>query len=132
MVNPLVDKRLTINVDFTTSGDDDYQILASSHETTPQIEVSAGKVSLDAGAFVVIGSKGLSSVDEIGSAVHSAMYGYGAKGRLVIERSPARVDIYTASGVHAGTIQAGGGSLELRSGLYIAVSDGETLKILVR
>ena len=132
VVNPLVDKRLTINVDFTKSGDGDYQILASSHETTPDIDVAGGKVSLDAGAFVVIGSKGLSSVEEIGSADHIAMYGYGAKGRLVIERSPARVDIYTASGVHAGTIQAGGGSLELRSGLYIAVSDGETLKILVR
>lgn len=132
VVNPLVDKRLTINIDFTKSGDGDYQILASSHETTPDIDVAGGKVSLDAGAFVVIGSKGLSSVEEIGSAAHSAMYGYGAKGRLVIERSRARVDIYTASGVHAGTIQAGGGSLELRSGLYIAVGDGETLKILVR
>ncbi len=132
VVNPLVDKRLTINVDFTKSGDADYQILASSHETTPDIDVAGGKVSLDAGAFVVIGSKGLSSVEEIGSADHSAMYGYGAKGRLVIERSPARVDIYTASGVHAGTIRAGGGSLEVRSGLYFAVSNGETLKILVR
>ena len=81
---------------------------------------------------MVIGSKGLSSVDEIGSVGHSAIYGYGAKGRLVIERSDARVDIFTASGVHAGSIQAGGGSLELQSGLYIAVSGGETLKILVR
>lgn len=132
VVNPLVDKPLTVSVGFMKSGEGDYQVLASSHETTPRIEVAAGKVTLDAGAFVVIGSKGLSSVDEIGSAGQKAMYGYGAKGRLVIERAGARVDVYTASGVHAGTIEAGEGSLELQSGLYIAVSGEETLKILVR
>ncbi len=104
-----------------------YEILASSYDTDPEIEFSNGNVSatLLPGAFVVIATDAVeSAIDEIGTDSNRPAI-YGGVGQIIVEGEYTNLDVYNLAGVRLV-------NENLAPGVYIVNVDGTTAKVLVK
>lgn len=70
LINPQVDKELTMKCSFNSTNQNDYMIASKSYETNPTFSVADGTVTIPANSYVVItNSKVVNGVDEITSDV---------------------------------------------------------------
>ncbi len=132
IVNPNVDRNVTVRVEFERNSDSDYHVLASSYSVYPEYSVSEKMVTLPAGAFAVIGSSSLSGVGEVETEPVGSFTAYATKDGIVVEHTLEPVDIFTVSGLHAGVITAPGGEIRLAPGIYVARSGNDVRKLMVR
>lgn len=130
VVNPKVDKELTMRVEFT-GGESDYKVLAKSYATEPAYSVTGKTVTLAPGAFVVIGSASLTEIEEVPVESISALSVRGVAGALVIERAPEAVAVYDTTGRKV-AVAEGTCRITLPQGIYIVRSGRETRKAIVR
>ena len=64
-VNPNVDKAITFSFDFPTKNNADYQILSTSYGNESSFDASASKVTVPANCYIVIGTAGVTSVENV-------------------------------------------------------------------
>lgn len=64
-VNPNVDKAITFSFDFPTKNNADYQILSTSYGNESSFDASASKVTVPANCYIVIGTAGVNSVENV-------------------------------------------------------------------
>ena len=133
LINPNVTGSLTMDVSFTSSNNEDYQILTQSFDSYPSFDAAAGTVTVPANCYVVIGSKEL-----IAAGINDAVNGntdtlrlYGAMGEIVVEYAAEEVAIYSIDGKSIGKISHSG-SMAVPSGFYIAKSGKQTRKVVVK
>ena len=68
LVNPQVDKELTMSTSFASTNPADYSIASKSYGTEPSFDVAAGKVTIPANSYVLIINKNVvNGVEEIKS-----------------------------------------------------------------
>lgn len=64
-INPNVDKAVTFSFEFPTKDNADYKVLSYTYDSESTFDASAGKVTVPANCYVVIGTKGVSAVEGI-------------------------------------------------------------------
>lgn len=127
MVNPDVNDA-TISVDVNSITADNMQILSASHDFAPQVTAADSRLacSIPAGAYVVVATANTTGCEDITDDLTGRdCTVYGTEGRIVIEGSFNSAIAYTLSGVRVGLDN-------LAPGIYVAVVDGKSHKIIVK
>jgi 1,4-alpha-glucan branching enzyme len=126
VINPNINSEKTFTTTFKSHNNNDYQILASTYNTTPTFDAVNSKVTVPSNSFVVLGNKNVSEVKTVMSdRLDSDATVYGAQGRIVVEGSYDNIAIYNIAGERFNT-------LTLPAGIYIAVVDGTPHKVIVK
>ncbi len=131
VINPNVDKELTVNVSFSSKEESAYQILSKSHNSDPSYSVANGTVTVPANCYVAIGSMEVTAVESVWNEVAASALRIHKEGRsIVVDYAEAPVEIYTVDGRKVASLQ-GTGRVEAGSGVYVVVSGKETVKIIL-
>ena len=132
VVNPNVDKAVTVTCNFLKSDENAYRIMSESYGSEPSFNVVAKTVTVPANCYVVIGSASLADVDGITDYEEAGcLDAYFADGRIVVNDAGTTATVYSADGRVVGQI-SGSGSLPVSPGVYILSCAGKTVKICVR
>lgn len=133
VINPNIDKAITITADFGKKEDDAYRILSKSYGSEPSFSAAEMTVTVPANCYVVIGTADVAAVDgiEMDGAASSSLRAYALDGRIVVDYAPGAVMVYAADGNLCGTLRSGD-ELPAAPGIYILKSGAETLKMLVK
>lgn len=132
LVNPNITGDLTFTVDFSKKDNSAYEIFSKSHSTEPSFSAAAGTVTVPAGGYVVIGSKGISVVNEVSSDSNPGFEVTVDDGCLHVRGCGDMITIYTADGRVVGFSKAQECNFMLPAGLYMVRSGENTKKIFVR
>lgn len=130
VVNPNITGSIEVSVPFSSKNDADYQILASTYNTTPTFSAAYSTVTVEANSFVVIGSAGLTGVEEITADNAASLRCSAVAGAIQIE-TQGRYDIYNVNGSHVAT-GSGNATVSVAPGLYIVNSANRSLKVIVK
>lgn len=127
LVNPLVDADLEVSTAVSKIAADNCQVLAASHEFTPEVKAEGGNVScvLPAGAFVVVATKSATEIGSIEDDMVPQAVAVGGKGCITVNGEYSRATAYNLSGMETGLDN-------LAAGVYVAVVDGRSFKVTVR
>ncbi len=127
VINPnITGAAKAISVTFGSSSNNDYQILSKSYNTTPTFDAATGTVSVPPSAYVVIGNKNISGVEEIaGDITKNTVNVYGGFSEIIINGEYENVAVYSISGQQYS-------SLNVPAGLYIVNVDGNISKVIVK
>ncbi|MDE6076139.1 MAG: hypothetical protein K2G29_00250, partial [Muribaculaceae bacterium] len=129
VINPNVDKTLTMNVTFGKSGEDSYQILSKSYNSEPSFSVAEGTVTVPANCYVTIGTKDVSSaVEAVEISESETLRVYGSNGVITVDYAEAPVTIYSIDGRKVASL-SGAGRAEVGRGIFIVVSGRNQRKI---
>ncbi len=129
VINPNVDKALTVSVTFGKSAEEAYQILSKSYASEPSFSVAEGTVTVPANCYVTIGSKEVAAgVEDVTVSGGETLRVYGANGVISVDYAEAPVNVYSIDGRKVATIN-GNGKAEVGSGIFIVVSGSEKRKI---
>lgn len=122
VINPMVDKELTMRINFASSEQDHYYIVTKSYNTEPSFDAGAGTVTVPAGGYAVVASKDVAGVKTI--AAENADYEpvYGLRGEI---EAPAGSIVFDLAGRRHATTG-------LQPGLYIVRTPTRTVKVIVR
>ena len=132
VVNPNVDKEITVSVSFNSTDDSAYRILSKTYNSEPSFSASAKTVTVAANSYVVVGSVGVSGVDGImASDSADTLRAYAADGRIVVDYAPAGLTVYAADGKVVATI-SGSGSVSVAPGVYMLRGGSVSRKLIVR
>lgn len=132
VVNPNIDKPITVAVNFRKENESDYQALSKSYNSTPSFSVAGGTVTVPANCYVVIGSMAVSGVDEVaGENAGGTLRAYANDGEIVVDYASAEVCVYAADGRLDGSIKDSG-RISVAPGVYVLTCAGKTMKLLVR
>ncbi len=131
VINPNIDKEITVKVSFSGKEDSAYQILSKSYDSQPSYSVANGTVTVPANCYVAIGSLEVSAVESIWSDTASSALRVHKEGVCIaVDYAEGPVEIYTVDGRKVASLQ-GAGKVEAGSGVYVAVSGKETVKIIL-
>ncbi len=131
VINPNVDKELTVNVSFSSKEESAYQILSKSYNSSPSYSVANGTVTVPANCYVAIGSMEVTAVESVWSDTAASALRIHKEGRsIVVDYAEAPVEIYAADGRKVASLQ-GNGRVEAGSGVYVVVSGKEKVKIIL-
>ena len=129
VINPNVDKTLTMNVTFGKSGEDSYQILSKSYNSEPSFSVAEGTVTVPANCYVTIGTKDVSSaVETVEISESETLRVYGSNGVITVDYAEAPVTVYSIDGRKVASL-SGAGRAEVGRGIFIVVSGRNQRKI---
>lgn len=132
VVNPNIDKEITVTVNFRKGENDAYKILSCSYGTAPSYNASAKTVTVPANCYAVVGSAGLTAdVVETSSDATDSLRIYATSGGAVIDNADDVVDIYCADGRLAARGRSGE-RIALPAGFYVAKCGKSTVRILVK
>lgn len=70
-INPNVDKAITFSFEFPSKNNSDFKILSTSYGDESTFDASAGKVTVAANCYIVIGTSSVTEVKEIDEAMES-------------------------------------------------------------
>ncbi len=132
VINPNIDKEITVNVSFSKKDESAYQVLSKSYNSTPSYSVASGTVTVPANCYVAIGSTAVSSAVEsvwTGSAA-SELRLHKEGSSIVVDYAESPVEIYTIDGRKVASTKCGD-RVEVGSGVYLVVSGKETRKIIL-
>lgn len=93
-INPNVDNAVTFSFEFPTKDNADYKVLSSTYDSESTFDASAGKVTVPANCYVVIGTKGVSAVEgiEIENEGSEAEY-FNMQGIRISHPAPGEIHI---------------------------------------
>ena len=129
VINPNVDKTLTMNVTFGKSGEDSYQILSKSYNSEPSFSVAEGTVTVPANCYVTIGTKDVSSaVEAVEISESETLRVYGSNGVITVDYAEAPITVYSIDGRKVASL-SGAGRAEVGRGIFIVVSGHNQRKI---
>ena len=129
VINPNIDKEITVKVNFGKSGEDSYEILSKSYNSEPSFSVAEGTVTVPANCYVAIGSKKVSAaVDGVEMPENDALRVYGSNGVITVDYAEAPVNVYSIDGRQVATLY-GPGRVEVGRGIFIVVSGRNQRKI---
>lgn len=134
VINPNVDKEITVAVNFESADNAGYKVLSKSYGSEPSFSVSAKTVTVPANCYVTIGSLSveMSGVEEVvASGMGGALRAYSADGRIVVDYAAAGVDVYAADGRKVASLSEEG-SVGVAPGVYLLRSGGSSRKLIVR
>lgn len=131
LINPNVTGNLSMNVSFTSSKNDDYQILSKSYDSQPSFDASKGEVIVPANCYVVIGSKDLTSgVEEI-QGENDSLKVYGGQGEIIIDFTEDVATVFSMDGKTVGQVSHSG-SMSVATGIYIVKNSKHSKKVIVK
>ncbi|MDE6421995.1 MAG: hypothetical protein K2K95_01095, partial [Muribaculaceae bacterium] len=129
VINPNIDKEITVKVTFGKSGEDSYQILSKSYNSEPSFSVAEGTVTVPANCYVTIGTKDVSSaVEAVEISESETLRVYGSNGVITVDYAEAPVTIYSIDGRKVASL-SGAGRAEVGRGIFIVVSGRNQRKI---
>ncbi len=132
VVNPNVDRAITVTVNFLKEDESAYQILSKSYASDPSFSVAGKTVTVPANCYVVVGSKSVSAVEGIETeSSENVIRAYVSGGEIVVDYTPGIVTVFTLEGKAVGSIP-GSGRISVASGVYILAGCGKTVKLHVR
>lgn len=131
VVNPNVDKPMTVQVRFRSGSDSDYQILSKSYGSEPSFSAKEGTVTVPANCYVVVGGNNVSSVDGIEADGQLPFRAYAADGAIVVDYAPAGVTVFGADGRRVARVEESG-SVSVLPGIYLLQGSGRSMKLIVR
>lgn len=128
VINPNIDKAITVNVAFSNPSQDAYYVASKSFDSEPTFSVAAGTVTVPANCYVSIATTNVSEVKGIESG-DGTLRVYGGQGEILTEGS-LPVQVYSLDGA---LLYSGNDSrIPMGAGLYIVRSAGKSLKVIVR
>ncbi len=131
VINPNIDKEITVNVSFSSKDESAYQILSKSYDSAPSFSAANGSVTVPANCYVAIGSMEVSAVESVWSDTAASALRVHKEGHcIVVDHAESPVEIFTIDGRKVASLQATG-SVEAGSGVYVVVSGKETVKIIL-
>ena len=131
VINPNIDKEITVKVNFSKKEDSAYQILSKSYNTTPSYSVAGGTVTVPANCYVSIGSMEVSAVENVWSDSAASALRVHKEGRsIVVDYAEAPVEIYTMDGRKVAVVQ-GAGRVDAGAGVYVVTNGKDTVKIVM-
>ncbi|MDE6741664.1 MAG: hypothetical protein K2J58_04970, partial [Muribaculaceae bacterium] len=99
VINPNIDREITIRVAFGSTDDSAYQILSKSYDSNPSFSASAGTVTVPANCYVSIGSMEVTAVENVWSdAEASALRVHKEGNSIVVDHDAAPLEIFTMDG----------------------------------
>jgi len=130
MVNPVGEEAVTLEYDVNKMTADNFKVVSKSYKTDPKAKVESGKAicEVPAGGYVILTTAKTVSVDNVvGDELDaaSAPRVYGGNGRVVIDGAYSIARVYNLSGRSVGIDN-------LLPGVYVAVVDGISTKVLVK
>ncbi len=131
VINPNIDKEITVKVSFSKTTDSAYQILSKSFDSNPSYSVTAGTVTVPANCYVAIASMEVTEVEGIWSdTAESTLRLHREAGSIVIDYSASPVEIYTIDGRKVAAIMETG-RVDVASGIYIVSNGKDKVKIIL-
>lgn len=131
VINPNIDKEITVAVNFGLKEDSAYQIVSKSYNTSPAFSASGGTVTVAANCYVVIGSMDVAGVEDLWSDASGPTLKAHREGNcIVIDSASAIVEIFTVDGRKVASLQ-GAGRVETGAGVYVLTSGKDTVKIIL-
>nr|QIM10833.1 hypothetical protein Muribac1_0420 [uncultured Muribaculaceae bacterium] len=130
VVNPNVDKPLTVTVDFAKNDNSAYRILSKSYLSEPSFSATEKSVTVPANCYVVVGSADVAAVDGV-ETDGKAFVAYAGRGTIVMESTESIVAVYGASGDYVGSFTTSG-EMTVSPGVYVLTGGGQTLKLVVK
>ncbi len=122
VINPMVDRELTMRINFASTDENHYYIVTKSYNTDPSFDAAAGTVTVPAGGYAVVASEDVAGVTTIEAESRDTDLVYGLRGEIV---APAGSMVYDLAGrSHSLT--------GLQPGLYIVRTPSATVKVIVR
>lgn len=125
VINPLTTTKTFTGVTFKSTDNAAYKIVSQSFESPVAFDASAGSVTLEGGAYVVLANDNVSGIDGIVSDMTAAPRAIGGVGEIIIVGDYNNACVYTLDGRMTG-------SLNVPAGLYIVNVDGVATKVLVK
>ncbi|MDE6289976.1 MAG: hypothetical protein K2M16_00445, partial [Muribaculaceae bacterium] len=106
VINPNIDKEITVTVNFSSNEDEAYQIVSKSYGSDPSFSASGNTVTVPANCYVSIGSLEVTAVESIWSdAALSALRVHREGNCIVVDQAAAPVEIFTADGRKVASLQ---------------------------
>ncbi|MDE7347447.1 MAG: hypothetical protein K2N48_12010 [Muribaculaceae bacterium] len=131
VINPNIDKEITVTVNFDVKDDSAYQIVSQSYNSNPSFSASGSTVTVPANCYVCIGSKEVTSVEGLWSdTAVSALRVHREGGCIVVDHAESPVEIFTADGRKTASLQ-GAGRVEVGNGVYVVTSGKDAVKIVM-
>ncbi|MDE6637214.1 MAG: hypothetical protein K2K32_03150 [Muribaculaceae bacterium] len=131
VINPNIDKEITVRVSFSKKQESDYQILSKSFASNPSFSVTAGTVTVPANCYVSIASMEVSEVVNVwDDTANSALRVHREGNSIVVDFAETAIEIYSMDGRKVATLM-NAGRVELGSGVYIVKSGNNTVKIAI-
>lgn len=130
VVNPNIDKELTVEVPFAQSSNDAYKVFTKSYDTNPSYDTAAKTVTVPAGGYVVVTTANVTAVK--GIAGEKGCFNISVTpGHVTVTGSNGMTYIYGISGAKVASLN-GDGTVSLPAGIYVVRNAERTVKILVK
>ena len=131
VINPNIDKEITVAVNFGLKDDSAYQIVSKSYNSNPSFSASGGTVTVPANCYVAIGSMKVSGVESVWSdSAASALSIHREGNSIVVDNAAAPVAIFTVDGRKVAALQ-GAGRVKVGAGVYVVTSGKDIVKIVM-
>ena len=131
VINPNIDKEITVTVNFGSKEDSAYQIVSKSYNSNPSFSAAGSTVTVPANCYVSIGSMEVAGVEDVWSDSAAAALRVHREGNcIVVDNTGAPVEIFTIDGRRIATLQ-GVGRVETGAGVYVVTSGKDTVKIVI-
>lgn len=131
VMNPNIDKEITVNVSFGKKDDAAYQIVSKSYESNPSFSVAGGTVTVPANCYVSIGTMDVAEVEGVWSNTEASSLRVHREGNIiVVDYTASPAEIYTTDGSKAGCIE-NAGRIEVAAGVYVVTNGKETVKVII-
>ncbi|MDE5840772.1 MAG: hypothetical protein K2H49_07610 [Muribaculaceae bacterium] len=131
VINPNIDKEITVAVNFSRKDESAYQLLSKSFNSNPSFSVAAGTVTVPANCYVSIATLEVAEVEGVWNDTSaSAMMVHKEGNTIVVDYAAGPVEIYTVDGRKTATLR-NGGRVESCSGVYVVTDGKDTVKIVI-
>lgn len=131
VINPLIDREITVVVNFDRKDDEAYQILSKSYNSNPSFSAAGSTVTVPANCYVSIGSLEVTEVESVWTDTAASSLRVRKDGRsIVVDYAAGPVEIYTTDGRHVATLQSGD-RMDIGAGVYIVASGKKKIKFVI-
>ncbi|MDE7409538.1 MAG: hypothetical protein K2N09_05900 [Muribaculaceae bacterium] len=131
VINPNIDKEITVTVNFSVKDNSAYQIVSKSYNSNPSFNASGNTVTVPANCYVSIGSMDVAGVENVwNDSASSALRVHREGNCIVVDHAGAPVEIFTVDGRKVATLPESG-RFESGAGVYVVTNGKDTVKIVL-
>lgn len=131
MVNPNINKDVTMTVNFRSGDNSTYHFASKSFDSEPVFDASAKTVTVPANCYAVVTTRNISGVEHAVADSLDATRIFPVSGAVRVVNCAGAVDIYTIDGVRVAG-DYGDCTLDVVPGTYVVRAAGKTAKVVVR
>lgn len=131
VVNPNIDKPVTVTVNFRSGENSNYHVSSKSLDSAPTFDASAKTVTVPANCYAVVSTKNVSGVDDVVSEVLDSTRIFPVSGAIKVVNCDGDVAVYTVDGVNVAGAY-GDACIEVEPGTYVVRAGARTAKVVVR